>query len=263
MKPVFAHIILTDNLGDLNCCPQQYFPEFADCARIDVSHVDDLKPGIPVIVGGGGLFMSHTHHHFGRWAKVRPVIVWGAGLNYPKGVLFESELVKNLRSCALVGVRNGDLACKHGFEYVPDVSCMHSAFDRVENENRGWKVLFYEHQHAPFAPLKAPWKENNGAKSLDDVLAKFRASEYVVTNSFHGAYWGLLMQRRVLLWKPEQAGNRFDALTLATNWVYSVEEILKKIDDEVSRTSAIFQNVCRTKNRKFCLRVKECLGWGF
>ncbi len=260
MKAVFAHIKLTDNLGDLNCSPQQYFPEFADCARIDVSHVDELKPGVPVIVGGGGLFMTHTHRHFGRWAKVRPVIVWGAGLNYPAGTLFEEELVQNLKCCHLVGVRNGELACRHGFEFVPDVSCLHPAFDLVENENRGWRVLFYEHQEVPFAPGKTEWKENNGAKNLDEILAKFRASEYIVTNSFHGAYWGLLMQRRVLLWNPEELGNRFDALTVANHRVYSFQQILEKIDDEVPRTSAIFQNSCRIKNRKFCQKVKQYLG---
>lgn len=259
MKPVFAHIKNTRNLGDLNCSPQQYFPQFQDCQRIDVSQVDELPRGQAVIVGGGGLFMMHTHHHFARWSETRPVIVWGAGLNYPNGASFEYELVKSLKQCAIVGIRNPAFAYKHGFEYVPCASCLHPAFDPLPGEQRGYKVLFYEHVERRFAP-KNSWKCHNMdvGFGLANVLERFRQSEYVITNSFHGAYWGLCMQRRVIMWKPSEFGNRCEHLTIPPR-VESYAEIMDCIDEEVPRVGAFYRNLCRLKNKKFAQRVERYL----
>jgi len=258
MKPVFAHIKNTTNLGDLNCSPQQYFPQFKDCQRIDVMEVDNLPRGQAVIVGGGGLFMLHTQHHFARWSEARPVIVWGAGLNYPSNASYEYELVKSLRQCAIVGIRNHAFAIKHNFDYVPCASCLHPAFDPVPGEQRGHKVLFYEHHDRRFARPNWPWKAHNMEPDLDVVLDKFRKSEYVITNSFHGAYWGLCMQRRTMLWKPEEFGNRCDHLTVPPR-VASFEEVMAHINTEVPRPGNFYRNLCRTQNKKFCRKVEQYL----
>ena len=257
MRPVFAHIKNTENLGDLNCSPQQYFPQFADCRRIDVTEVDSLPRGQAVIVGGGGLFMLHTQHHFARWSETRPVIVWGAGLNYPSDINYEYELVGSLKQCALVGVRNPELAYKHNFEYVPCASCLHPAFDPLPGERRGYKVLFYQHADALFAPAGQK-SMTNQHPDVNEVLARFRESEYIITNSFHGAYWGLCMQRRVMLWKPEQFGNRCDHLTISPR-VESFKEILERIDEWVPWVGSSYRNLCRTKNKKFAQKVEQYL----
>lgn len=256
MKPVFAHIKNTRNLGDLNCSPQQYLPQYADCKRIDVSEVDSLPRGQAVIVGGGGLFMMHTHHHFARWSETRPVIVWGAGLNYPVGAIYKDELVKSLKQCAIVGIRNNEFAFKHGFDYVPCASCLHPCFLEPKPMNNH-NVFFYEHGDRKFAPESHSWKSNNFSGDLETVLACMDNSEYIVTNSYHGAFWGLQLKRRVILWKPEEFGDRFDHL----KWVpraNSFDEIFEHIYHGVG-VSKYYSRICRNDNLKFARKVDRYL----
>ena len=217
-KPVFVHIRNTQNLGDLSCCPADSFSVFDQCDRIDFSQWNRVPAGVPLIFGGGGLFMMHTMHVFAKAAKTHPVAIWGAGLNFPTvdfTPAVESALVGYLKQCTgPIGVRNPEFAARHGFKHVACPSVLSHQFDQALSNRRPDQrvpLLAYEHIDARFAGSRYPALTNNHG-SFHWALRHLVRASTVVTNSYHGAYWATLLGARVALWNPEQFGNRFTDL---------------------------------------------------
>lgn len=260
----FTHLRNSGNLGDRSCCPRDYFPDFAQYRAIDCSEVDDIVPqGAQLIVGGGGLFMEHTVHKLQAWAHKYRLAIWGAGLNHSPRIndRMRQSLQDLFHFCnGPIGIRNPVLAEYAGVDYVPCVSCMRDEFSPLtevyEADSRtGWKVLFYEHAHRRFAPEKGE-RMDNFSPDLNAVLAKFKEAEYVVTNSFHGAYWAQLMDRRVILWQPETFGNRFEtAFENSIPIARSFGDLGKLIDEIVPRAGKFRSLRYRHLNRKFKTRI--------
>ncbi len=225
-EPAFIHLRRTDNIGDLSSCPAEGWEEYDDCPRLDMSEVDRLPRSMPIIVGGGGLLWKGGWKFILEHARKRPVIVWGVGLNHSDESEAQDEtglIVEALNNCLLAGLRNLDFALKFGFEFVPCASCMNPLFEdfrrmrehsvEIQSVLPMTPLVTYEHKDRRFAFRGVPSKTNR-AESLNDVLSFLMGADRVVTNSFHGAYWSLLLGCRVTLWDPGHFGTRFSALLL-------------------------------------------------
>lgn len=203
MKPFFAHIKSTKdyfNQGDANCCPQSYFPDYADCDVVSLDDVAKFPKGQPVILGGGGLFGVVPDDWLQRTIADRPVIVWGAGLNY--GTPPHPGLAPLLHQCALVGLRDSYYARQNGFAWAPCASALHPAFHDFDDVTTHPAVVYRHAWSHPFL-TDLPTKTNmNRNDHFQDTLAFLASGETVVTNSYHGAYWSMLLGRRVILWNP-------------------------------------------------------------
>lgn len=191
----FVHILDRHNFGDAVCSPRNYFPEWAGFSEVDFR---DLKPGTdPVILGGGGLLHPGVDKWIQDTAKTRPMIVWGIGLNYHASAP-PSGWETFLSHCKLVGLRDRGTR----FTNVPDATCMHSFLDWPV-QRCSERAVAYSHFERPIS-LGIPEINNHTApgKTLESVLKFLMTGETVVTNSYHGAYWSLLLGRRTILWKP-------------------------------------------------------------
>lgn len=209
MKVTFYHIKDDRNVGDQRCCPALYFDEWKDA---EVKSIFDWSPDTDrvSIFGGGGLLYHELHDIFSRAAHCRkrgetgPLIIWGAGENmHNQHALLEPYYLNHFD---LVGIRDDN----HSFgQFVPCVSCLMKwvwpAIDPI------FPVVVYHHHKSPIDLPFAPRLSNSceDGVSIEDRLAFIAQGKIVVTNSYHGAYWALLMNRRVLLVAGPPNSSRF------------------------------------------------------
>lgn len=171
----------TRNIGDLTCVPTLYF-NLGDIT--DILNLPALLKGETVIVGGGGMMIfSQQLRKIGSEAKVS--IAWGIGTNGNK--VDYSALDK----FSLIGIRDYGM----GYEWVPCVSCMSPLFDKYRDVSPTQKVILYENQ-----PTNLPYlKCHNTLPDLESALKVLSCAETVITTSYHGAYWGTLLNRKVIV----------------------------------------------------------------
>jgi len=167
MKIINLYQFETANVGDLSCSPIQYFDycpvEFFDIKR---TMVEAPPPADVYIVGGGGSPRTM------RYPLPGVQIAWGLGMTHRR---------EQLKDFALIGTRDREVP---GTDWVPCVSCMSPLFDE-EYPITGAAVPYYCGIH------------NIG--TLDEALRQIGSGETVVTDSYHGAYWAMLLGRKIIL----------------------------------------------------------------
>jgi hypothetical protein len=127
--------------------------------------------------------------------------VWGAGHNAKTNKFKENKQLLYpdfLREYDLVGIRDWG----QGYNWVPCASCMHPAFDEeyeITND-----VIWFEHKKQlikDFGTDPIPRLVNSG-NNIAQTIALLGSAKTIVTNSYHGAYWGTLLGRKVVLVEP-------------------------------------------------------------
>lgn len=128
-----------------------------------------------------------------------PRIIWGAGHNgdYLKKIKGTLQYPKWLRDFDLVGVR--DYAQQ--YEWVPCASCMHPALRKqytIKND-----VIWFEHKKqliksTEFGTDPIPRFINSG-DNIEQTIELLGSANTIITNSYHGAYWGTLLKKRVIV----------------------------------------------------------------
>lgn len=212
---IFAHFRNSWNFGDNNCCPADYFdyPGAIKCATDQIPPGDD-----PVILGGGGLLFCGQDSWIASLAKKRPVILWGVGLNYPACQVPENW-ADSLRDCKLVGLRDYGYvkqAVEEGSRNIvcaPCPSCYHPDFPAQRASAPSLEAVVYSHVSKPILS-RFPSMENaaSDGHTLPEVIRFLASGSTVITNSFHGAYWGLLLGRRVIIYNPLDSNRYYSAL---------------------------------------------------
>ena len=183
------------NVGDAHSSPLRYFDFgrpvlYRDILTVAASSVFS-DPRQPVIVGGGGLFFPRWTEKIRRLTErcIGPLIVWGAGVNEHHKVT--SALPEYLRRFNLVGIRDFGL----GYEWVPCASCMHHGFDKPRTIKH--EIVVYSH-HCHLLPLREFPSLANNSMDLVTVLDFLGSADVILTNTYHGAYWGILLGRKVI-----------------------------------------------------------------
>jgi exopolysaccharide biosynthesis predicted pyruvyltransferase EpsI len=100
----------------------------------------------------------------------------------------------------MVGIRD----YKQPFKYVPCASCMHPALAKkypIKN-----KVIWFEHKKqlikaTNFGSDSIPRFINSGG-NMEQTIELLGSAETIITNSYHGAYWGALLGRKVIVTEP-------------------------------------------------------------
>lgn len=193
MKLHFQHLRETDNIGDRSCSPYDYF-DWGDATVSDVRN-DDTPAYDIGIYGGGKIFGGLSKYAGVRRDKGSVNIAWGVGTvqSFP----LSWRYMKSRRSMDLIGSR--DFGDKR-YTYAPCPSCMADQFDAPDAPVHD--VVFYAHggktakmgldipDHIPVL--------TNECKDLDTALRFISSGATVISNSYHGVYWGLLMGRKTL-----------------------------------------------------------------
>lgn len=196
MRAAFVHI-LDDNVGDRASGPYHYF-DFGRPGEADelefINVRDDFRGAAPVdfaVFGGGAIGgLLRGSKHMGMRAKYR--IAWGIG----RTVRDSTDHQPMPQYFDLLG--NREWGSPWG-EYVPCASCMHPLFD-ADYEITREAILFYNANRRVNVRDVEAVEVNRG--TMEDVIPFLASAETVVTNSYHGAYWGTLLGRKVVLASP-------------------------------------------------------------
>lgn len=231
------------NIGDYWCNPSRYFDLYAESHNIK-----NILPieGNTFIIGGGGLI----HHQFSPliekivYGNPKHVILWGIGTNYylkRKDKQYPSWLDK----CSLIGLRDKD--SEH---YLPCVSCMHPAFNKTYKIKHD--IVFYTHRaKSNFSRTEMP-NMHNAERDFDKVIDFLGSGQTVVTDSYHGAYWAMLLGRNVQVYAWS---TKF--LTLK-NTPIMLEDI-NYPSDKVCELDNNYLIECRNLNNEFYQKVLPLL----
>ena len=128
--------------------------------------------------------------------KTGPKYVWGAGHNGAA----DTEKIKYSKSLSEfreVGIRDYHEDGK--YDWVPCASCMHPALRGnypIKND-----VIWFEHKKQmikDFGNDSIPRFVNSGS-NIEQTIELLGSANIILTNSYHGAYWGALLGKRVVV----------------------------------------------------------------
>lgn len=183
------------NIGDTLCSPKHYF-----------SFESPIKE---LTIIGGGVFVNYAMKTVKKnKLDISKTILWGTGLSI-RPSKEKPSLLQSLDYLAW-GIRDKDMLTDDE-HYLPCVSCLHSMIDdshqtEISTEdstllfiNADPKVTSSEH----IAAIKNICQENNwyfllNNCSENDISIALKSHQKVITNSYHGTYWGLLSGKDVI-----------------------------------------------------------------
>ena len=194
----------TSNTGDKFGTPTKYFDFLKDVKTLDITELPIDKfikeiEGKIVIFGGGGFVAQDYFKDYMKallGAKTKMLIGWAIGHNVHGACDILYDEYKNSKAFDLLGVRDST----NYLEWVPCPSCMHSIFDKeFEIKN---KIVIYEHKNFPMRNLDINFPKMKNGDSFEEVIDFLGSAELVITNSYHGAYWAILLNRKVIVMQP-------------------------------------------------------------
>jgi hypothetical protein len=229
--------------------PVSYFPIDGDIINLPFYNSQEADT---IIFSGGFLlskfFKPAVENVFANQAKNH--VAWGVGIdddivtgvpNYPSW----------LDKCKIVGIR--DYIQFKNYYWTPCVSCMNRVFDKKYDIQ--YEIVIYEHHHRPIEiDLNAPRKKNN-IRTIEEAVEFLGSGAKIITNSYYGVYWGLLLERQVYCYKPWS--KKF--LYLNFNPIYIDEHDWQ---DKIKENSGLgmYENLlykCRLTNRRFFDVLRE------
>jgi hypothetical protein len=133
---------------------------------------------------------------------------------------------------------------------------MHPALDRAFPVRH--EFVIYEHAHHPIgiAPSAPRMANNEPSERMEGVVEFLASGELVITNTYHGAFWSLLLGRRILIYRPYS--NRFHffkprvVFCDGENWRAKAKE---------AAGAPGYLDECRRLNREFAEQVFRLLGF--
>jgi hypothetical protein len=187
--------------------------------------------------------------------ETAPRFVWGAGHNGDSDTEFEKiKWPKSLSKYKLVGIR--DYHKKSRFQWVPCASCMHPAFDKkYEIKNN---VIWFEHKKQiikDFGQDPIPRFVNSG-NNMEQTIELLGSANIILTNSYHGAYWGTLLKKKVIV-----VGGAWSS---KFKWLKHTPLILDKKDNwkELVDNAPVYETAlieCRAATIDFWNKIQESL----
>lgn len=187
-----------NNVGDMFCNPSRYFNLNASSYCITSSSKHDLKNS-NIVIGGGGLirryFVKHTNYI--SQSEYKNLIVWGIGHNFSwkENMWWPKWMIDS----TLWGVR--DYIAGYEKFYLPCVSCMHDSFDKTYEINYDYGYFLHHHSSKYSPNVNDIYMYNNNI-DMYKVINFLASCNTIITDSYHGAYWGLLLGKdvRVVSW---------------------------------------------------------------
>ena len=178
-------------------------------------------------------------------------IIWGAGHNAEesKRKSLILEYPSYMEKFDIVGVRD------HGqrYPYVPCASCMIPALRKkysVKND-----IIWFEHKKQlvkDFGNMSIPRFVNSG-NNVDQTIELLGSSNVIITNSYHGVYWGTLLGKKVILadsWSTKFSSFKYKPQLLSKN-----ENLTDAIDKAKIYKESLDESIDATE--KFWSKVRS------
>lgn len=255
------HIHDEHNLGDSMCVPTDYCPQFGPAEKVNVRSItaiiDDKTPMPPLgdaIIGGGGMLYPSLPPVLGALlAQKRDtrLVIWGIGSNTHDATT--ADYPKLLAAYDLVGIRDYG----NPYQYVPCPSCMNPEFDLPAVEPTHDFVIYEHYEHPIELEVKVPRCSNDRLKTtFSHVLSFLAEGRVVLTNTFHGAYWALLLNRPVVVYKP--FSSRFYGFKPAV--LFADDKTWQEQLGKAAAPGAEYLHECRALNAGFARQVAKLFG---
>ncbi|MEA5565345.1 polysaccharide pyruvyl transferase family protein [Anabaena sp. UHCC 0399] len=211
-----------NNVGDIMSSPLLYFNFPQETKTIDIMDLDNPETlNNDIIIGGGGLvardFFSEKMNYIADHKKGK-LISWGIGHNSYEDLGGNLKYPNYMSKFDLHGIRDYN----QGFNYLPCVSCMSQLFDKKYDVKH--EFVIYQHANPqwkiPPNPRNFPVMVNNKLNNkqglvekisnllftpIDDFQLSFSKiikflgeADTILTNTYHGMYWGILLNKKVL-----------------------------------------------------------------
>jgi hypothetical protein len=182
-----------------------------------------------------------------------PKVIWGAGHNGEAGKKSKKELDLPdwLVEFNAVGIRDWE----QGYSWVPCASCMHPALRKtytIKND-----IIFFEHKKQllkDFGTSSIPRFINSGS-NIEQTIELLGSSNIILTNSYHGAYWGTLLNKRVVVIDPWST--KFLNFKHAPTLLEKSETWEDAIDRSTTYTTSLGE--CVSANENYWNKVKSLL----
>ncbi|MDH3217116.1 MAG: hypothetical protein OEN01_12655 [Candidatus Krumholzibacteria bacterium] len=227
------HRIDQDNAGDMLSSPVNYFEFDTPTLELEIGPIQEpLRFDGDVILGGGGLLARTTFERRVRDLcenSPHKLISWGIGHNaYTgaagrhiryRGLVKVGKRVKSrllgwgiMRAPAAVTIDYGsirdimdrfamhgirDYGC--GYDWVPCASCMHPVIDKYRGRTIQHDAIVYDHVGRKRLLIDGLPRMGNASGDIDEIMTFLSSGETIITSTYHGAYWGLLLGRRVIV----------------------------------------------------------------
>jgi len=129
-----------------------------------------------------------------------PRVIWGAGHNGEVTKKSKGTFVypNYLAEYKLIGVRDFN----QNLPWVPCASCMHPALNKTYSIKND--IIWFEHKKQfikDFGYDSIPRFVNSGS-NIEQTIELLGSANIIITNSYHGAYWGTLLKKRVVVVGP-------------------------------------------------------------
>lgn len=193
MKFAYLYRFDPENPGDLYSSPMHYLGHSYEGVVVDVLAQDIPKMTVDaVIIGGGALFtnkkfLRNLNHKLEKiTAKKR--VVWGVGFD-------TNNIDVNIaQQFDLFGTREHKI--DKNISWVPCSSCLHDIFVEKENTKPVKDFLVVDHFKRSIEFDQPHTRIINRPNSIRNIVEQIADHRFVVTSSYHVAYWSILMGRR-------------------------------------------------------------------
>jgi len=210
---IFTNVNYNGNAGDFWSTPLKYYNfngyPIKHVHFMDICHALEGKPEKKhnlikdslVVIGGGGLITTDNDYlqkTSDFLVNNNKVIFWGVGSN-----TFEKPSYDILKhpNVILSGIR--DIVYGLDVEYIPCVSCKHSLFDKIYEENSLIGII--EH---PEHPVDIDDIEKISNKLDIEAIINFLATKRkIISSTFHGVYWSQLLNKEVVYFQKSITTN--------------------------------------------------------
>lgn len=203
----FVHRRDWRNPGDFFSTPATWLGDRLPGSIMDYKRLADVRDLVVdrLIIGGGGFgekFIGCVNHFLAN-NQVRNVVIWGTAWAKDR-----PDLEQFRQRCRLIGVREWLDDPALGLQWVPCASVLHSRLPRIAKHRPTQQWLIIDHWKRKSIKFDLPHTHlDNRAITMDQVLEAISDHHFVLTSSYHVAYWSILLRRRVVFvsnpWLPK------------------------------------------------------------
>lgn len=249
---IFVHRRDADNAGDFWSSPGVYLSnimpvtgvyDYNDLPQVDVSGTVDR-----LIIGGGGIgakFLAPVWRFMDR-VPVRNLVVWGTA--WEKG---REDLDQLASRSSLIGVREWFDDLEWQRRWVPCASAYHCALPRLRKSQATQDWLIVDHWKR--GPIKFPLSAtriSNYRTAIQAILESIANHHFVLTSSYHAAYWATLLGRRAVFcslpWMPKVCLSRWPipaAETFSWGMLDHAHRYPTALDEALAANRAFYQEI--------------------
>lgn len=188
MALINLHHSNTKNIGDGICSVRNYY----DIPGLSVGDIKDYEFYESDVIFGAGMVLKYIRQknimdHFDGFKKIG----WGVGnaMSVREKYYYSSE--DFISKFDLIGVREYGI----GLRYVPCPTCKHPVFNKKYDTKR--EIALYTNEYSMDFSIPGVSKMTN-EDDFSEVIEFLGSSEIIITSSYHGVYWSMLLNKKVI-----------------------------------------------------------------